>query len=65
MENKLIILDSSNNLFSFLVEDDKIDLSNQNSSNHSNKIIDNEETSKVIQSSEQEESFLDELIFWD
>ena len=65
VENKLIILDSSNNLFSFLVEDDKIDLSNQNSSNHSNKIIDNEETSKVIQSSEQEESFLDELIFWD
>ena len=52
-------------IFSFLVEDDKIDLSNQNSSNHSNKIIDNEETSKVIQSSEQEESFLDELIFWD
>ena len=65
VENKLLILDSSNNLFSFLVEDDKIDLSNQNSSNHSNKIIDNEETSKVIQSSEQEESFLDELIFWD
>jgi len=65
VENKLIIHDSSNNLFSFLMEDDKIDLSNHNNSNHSNKIIDNEETSKVIQSSEQEESFLDELIFWD
>jgi len=65
VENKLIIHDSSNNLFSFLVENDKIDLSNQNNSNHSNKVIDSEETSKVIQSSEQEESFLDELIFWE